>query len=217
MQKIDSLEEYLDMYSGQYTEEALNFIVNNFDYNTSVDIIAQIRSKLDLFRPEKDPFQGFINYLRSKGLLKGKILEIGSGYYPILAERMADEQGIEVTGIDPKLVETEIPKLKLIKGSFPEDVRIKDFDVVVAMMPCEITIPVINAAIEERKPFSIMLCQCAPSIELKYAAPYSIDFWVDKVILEAYKNLEPNANISIDRLPHIYGRSNEIITKTYSK
>lgn len=208
-----SLEEYLSQYGKQYPKEALDYIKTHFNEESQYDIIIQIRSKMNLISSKKDIYQGFIKYLNRKGLLQGEILEVAAGFYPILSERMSKKKKVRITTIDPKLVTTTLPNIRLIKREFPEGVTVERYDTIIAMKPCEATIPIIDMANKHHKNFSIMICGCAPE---KYQPIYYTQ-WENYIYHYILDTLDEEAILSVDKLKDSYECPFPIYTKTYQK
>lgn len=216
--QLKALESFLKQYGQYYPEEAIKFIKKNFLYENDTDIILQIRSKLNLIPPEQDIYQGFINNLKQYNLNRGDLLEVASGFYPILSERLTSEPNVnQVTAIDPQIIPCSSAKLKTQKCRFKLTDNTKKYNCLVALKPCEITIDIIQNAFKYHKPFSVGLCGCT---HFTYISPFFIptyERWEQHIEDTINANLEPNAEVYIDHLASSYHYPYKIFTKIYKK
>ena len=91
------------------------------------------------------------------------ILEVGGGVYPTLAERIFTKAG-KVTVYDPRLSKGEVDtdKLKLVRKDFKKNMSLRDYDLVLALMPCRGAEAVLDACVEQDKDFIVGLCEGGP-------------------------------------------------------
>lgn len=212
---MKTLEEYLDRYGHMYSEYALDTIINNFYTDSPADIIVQIKSKLGLIDKEHDVYEGFIEHLKEHELLHGRILEVGCGFYPTMAEKIRDyDFDVNLTCVDPRLVTTDLPGLKLIKGTFPEDTRgLNKYDAIISLLPCEATIPIIEESRVYSKPYSIALCMCTHFDDPFIHYPVTYDNWERYVRKQSHK--ETNAKIEEGYFKEQYNVPFLLLTKKY--
>lgn len=215
MPNIKNLQDFLDAYSKEYPPLAIDAILRDFDTDAKYDILMQVKSKLNLLKEEEDIYQGFINHLKEEELARGNILEVGSGFYPILAERLSKIKGTRVTAIDPNLVTTHIPGLKLIRRKFPDAVNVENYDSVVAMMPCDATISIIRESNKRHIPFSIMLCQCTHFPHPALFEPIYYEKWENYVFECIERTRQSDSILSEKQLPDSYQLPFKIITMKY--
>lgn len=107
--------------------------------------------------------ESFANYVSRRLHKKGakKVLEVGSGRTCRLS-RMLEEKGFKMTCIDPKIdlqfVAEKNPGIILQKEVFDLSYGLSNFDYVIAEEPCDATEYIIQACIQQNKPFIMTLC-----------------------------------------------------------
>ena len=183
---MDNLEEYMQVYGRNYSDEARNAIYELYDTDTPVDIILQIKSRLNKL-PKENVYDSFINKLDEYDMLKGRVLEVSCGFYPALAWRIVKTHDVELTSIDPRLVTLKSEGVHLIKGTFPNDVNVNDFDSIISLLPCEATLPIIKESYIYNKPYLFVLCKCTHFTNPWDLMTVSYDRWENIVLNHAYK------------------------------
>jgi len=130
-------------------------------------------------------FLGFRDLLDDVFSIKDKnIVEIGGGVIPRLAYRISD---IQTTGsikvYDPRLSEYEqsSDRLILIKKTFNPWIDVSDADILIGLMPCEITEGIILSAIKSNKDFMIGLSDATIYDDYSDYFP-STEEWIEGVI-----------------------------------
>ena len=215
-QKVKLLGINLD----NYPNDAITFIYDNFcffeqDFSITPDIILQIKSKLGIIQEENDIYIKFIDHLAQNNILHGNILEVGSGFYPTLAQKLMQIETVDnVTAMDPNLTIINDPQLKLIKADFASNTDISKYDSIIGFKPCAATLPIIQAANSQKRPFSIVLCECTHFQNPYLYMPISIEKWRDYVWNTANETLDSGAILkeSFLEFPKHY-----TLTKTYQK
>lgn len=214
--RLKKLENFIKQYGQYYPKEAIDFILANFNDKCDADIVLQIRSKLDLIAEEDDLYDGFLKILAQYDLNKGDILEIASGFYPILAEKLAKQPNIRsVTAVDPRVIPSPLKQVQTEKRLFKLSDNTKKYTCFVALKPCEATISIIKNAYSFHKPFTIGLCGCTHFTYINQLLPISYGDWEKHVEGVIKDNLEDYANIYIDYLDGRYNYPYKIFTKTY--
>lgn len=219
---ISKINEYLDEYGKYYTSGELSYIkhhiLRSIRQYPQCDIINQIIELLGLVSDEKNVHRGFLDLVKKYHSLDQDILEVGSGYYPILSTYISEEQNKlgkgTITAMDPSSIKEDIPGIKVLKKSFSLQTDINPYKLILAYMPCEATIPLVKKANTSHKPFSIALCGCVHDFRSCFSEPTS-EMYQDYVIDIANSTLEEDAEIVIDRLPERYIIDLPILTKRY--
>ncbi len=163
-----ALNQYLQKYGQYYSKDAKSFIEQEFfhllDSDIAPDILMQLYAKFKVLPKEKDIYYRFTDWIDKQYHIDKNILEIGGGYYPMLAknisERQVKLQKGTITVYDPLLVTTKLENIKLYKTPFINKTDISSYDLLVGISPCEATRTMIQSAIEYRKEFFIALCGC---------------------------------------------------------
>lgn len=204
------LEEYLKEYGHGYDSKALAFIRDNFlryyhDFE-HIDILSQIYSHISVLSDDRDVYKKFMNFINEKYGLNQDILEVGSGFFPILAEKIDTyQQSINkgsITAIDPLLIPTSLGNVKLYKSSFSSNMSLKNYTLVTSMYPCESTVRIIESANAQDKDFSLLTCGCThfPDYELYYGGYSTVEDWQNYLYRLAKKTSKSDRIIDIDYL-----------------
>lgn len=204
------LEEYLKEYGHGYDSKALAFIRDNFlryyhDFE-HIDILSQIYSHISVLSDDRDVYKKFMNFINEKYGLNQDILEVGSGFFPILAEKIDTyQQSINkgsITAIDPLLIPTSLGNVKLYKSSFSSNMSLKNYTLVTSMYPCESTVRIIESANAQDKDFSLLTCGCThfPDYELYYGGYSTVEDWQNYLYRLAKKTSKSDRTIDIDYL-----------------
>lgn len=204
------LEEYLKEYGHGYDSKTLAFIRDNFlryyhDFE-HIDILSQIYSHISALSDDRDVYKKFMNFINEKYGLNQDILEVGSGFFPTLAEKIDTyQQSINkgsITAIDPLLIPTKLGNVKLCKSSFCGDMSLKNYTLVTSMYPCESTVRIIESANAQDKDFSLLTCGCThfPDYELYYGGYSTVEDWQNYLYRLAKKTSKSDRIIDIDYL-----------------
>lgn len=204
------LEEYLKEYGHGYDSKASAFIRDNFlryyhDFE-HIDILSQIYSHISALSDDRDVYKKFMNFINEKYGLNQDILEVGSGFFPTLAEKIDTYQQStnkgSITAIDPLLIPTSLGNVKLCKSSFCGDMSLKNYTLVTSMYPCESTVRIIESANAQDKDFSLLTCGCThfPDYELYYGGYSTVEDWQNYLYRLAKKTSKSDRIIDIDYL-----------------
>lgn len=215
-------------YGSRYSEEFWNYIEENFEYyidkNTSPCLLMQIYDQIGIKYPDGNFYEAHVNKVKANFDITRSILDIGSGHIPSFAKRLANEQRKlgkgTVTVYEPLLVQRRSTEsnLHLHRKEFTETTRIKEFDLLTGILPCEATETMIEKACENQKDFYIALCGC---VHANFYYPFmpitqSIyhDYLIDKA--ERLLNKYDNGTLVVETLgdnydidyPILYNRKN---------
>lgn len=162
--------------------EKIDAIQKRFGLKDSESVLRQVDASLGVLDSFNNEYLMLFNYLLDNGYdLNGNILEIGGGFYPVLATYIDEYQRKQkckrrlncgtITVIDPNLGVTSLGNIILKKDSFSYGCDISGYDLIIAQSPCLLTHDVLNSAIDNGKEFFVTLCKCLID---KY--PYLVDF-----------------------------------------
>lgn len=204
------LEEYLKEYGHGYDNKALAFIRDNFlryyhDFE-HIDILSQIYSYISALSDDRDVYKKFMDFINEKYGLNQDILEVASGFFPTLAEKIdIYQQSINkgsITAIDPLLIPTSLGNVKLYKSSFSSNMSLKEYTLVTSMYPCESTVRIIESANAQDKDFSLLTCGCThfSDYELYYGGYSTVEDWQNYLYRLAKKTSKSDRTIDIDYL-----------------
>lgn len=161
------LKDYMERYGIHYSKKAKAEIQKNFlDPSTPIieasDIFNQIYEYIGVFEKEKpNTYDVFIDCMIERMDINRRLLEVGCGYYPSLAKRIASLQKYgSVTAIDPRVVTTEVEGIEVISGYFSTRLGLEQYDMFYGLYPCEATIEMITLANIFNKDLCILACDC---------------------------------------------------------
>lgn len=154
--------EFYDDFHISFTMENIEDYLNGGD---EVDLLAQVAYAIgEKSRHKTTGHDRFFKYLIEHNGLGQDILEVSSGAYPILADKIDKYQTKigkgTITAIDPLLIPTKLGNIKLNRSLFDKDTDISKYSLVTGYYPCEPTYDIIVKANEEDKDFTIALCGC---------------------------------------------------------
>lgn len=179
------------------------------------DIFNQVNSFLDIEHPKGDFYQQNLEIIKKRFDLNCNVLEVGGGYLPSFAEKVAKEQLRRkkgtITVYDPKLLMKvpRFPNMKLVKRNFTEKTGIKKYDLLLGILACEGAEVLVEKACEENKNFYISICNC-PSRVLKGVPSTISSTSCQNLLIEKAKSIlrEQGENLEIITLEN---RSNPIL------
>lgn len=159
---ISRHREDFDDFELEWFQRNIARMEDNFNYYPFV--IREIYDILKLVDDKKNLYHRFYELVKELYDIRGKrILEVGAGVYPTLADRLCTEAGIVVC-YDPRLTRSreDTPKLKLVRKDFKKNMSLADYDLVISLMPCKGAEAVCDACVEQDKDFIVGLCEGGP-------------------------------------------------------
>lgn len=161
------LKEYMEHYGHLYSEGAREeieccFLSRFSKIRYSSDVLNQLYELFGVFEENKDnTYDIFIDNMVKRMDINRKLLEVGCGYYPSLAVRIASMQKSgSVTAVDPKVVTDNVDGITVIKEFFSTSLGLEYFDMFYGLYPCEATIEMIILANIFDKDLCLMACDC---------------------------------------------------------
>lgn len=161
--------DYLNTYGYEYTELAIEFLLESFLLPMSIestpDILKQIYDELDMLLPEENCYLQFAQLVGETYGWNSHILEIGGGSFPSFSKHMDEFQQSRnssgtITTYDPRLVVNKLGNIRLHKEFFSKEMTVESYDLIVGIMPCEATSMIIKKATKEHKEFFLAMCGC---------------------------------------------------------
>lgn len=182
-----NFDEYINTYGHLYPDYVKEFIEahfldESFEIDFFPDVLHQVYSKVGAYDFVDNFYDLCINEIKKDYSLDGHILDVGCGFYPAFAERVAHLQHDgSVTAMDYDLITTEHGSVKLIKGTFTENTNLAKYDLVLGIMPCEATIPMIKNANKCDKDLFIQMCGCTHFEHPELIYPLTVGMWYEYV------------------------------------
>lgn len=190
--------DFLNKHITDYTEREIKYIKRNA---TSImqstpniyvaDILRQIYDELGLLPDAGNMYHGFANLLENNFDLNGHIIEVGGGVIPSLAKKIAlRQQSGTITVYDPRVIPqmTNSPNLILKRQAFTKNTLIPNANIIIGFMPCDATIPIIEAAALNNIDFMIGLCEGGARTGYEWLE--SEDEWLSFITYTARHNLK---------------------------
>ncbi len=230
------LYEFLNENKDGYTEDELDFIKNffwiNFKSFATIDILMQLYDEIGVYEILKEAatsgkisnkflrdsfYEMHLKKLQDFFPIDGNILDVASGYIPAFGNNIAKKQlqiGTgKITVCDPSLIikESKYKNMILCKEEFTTNTDVTKYDLITGIMPCEATVPIIEAACKSQKDFYVAMCGCVhfPNDDLMvdYGVQYLVDEYQDYVIDFTERALKKydNGKLHIERLDSKYG------------
>ena len=130
------------------------------------DVIRELFDEVGLLPDKENIYEAFIGEIDNQFNIKNNhIVEVGGGRFPRLAKRISLKQDLgTITVYDPRLdrEEKSTDKMILKRENFTKDKSLKEFDLIVGLMPCQGINPLLDAAISNNKDFMVWFCEGGP-------------------------------------------------------
>lgn len=224
MQK--KFQVFLDKYGTKYMSDALHTIKENFGQNLErppFDIMSQVYAALQALPEKYNYYNGVMEDLEKTFGIDRHIVEIGGGMYPAFAELVDQKQRKikkgTITVYDPYLVPDKLGSIHLIKECFQMDTRLDNADLLVGLLPCQQTIPMVEKANHDHLEFYILMCGCThfPNDYYMNYLPITEAAWHNYVYEVADRTKESTASLEVGYLPDQYEMPYPIIKKKYKQ
>ncbi len=212
MTKEQKLLQYKKIFSEAYESypEIWDIIQEGFqesDYR--MDAVRQIAYAIQMLPEKYNFYKGFLEIVKRYHAIDQNICEIGAGFYPALSRDILKEQQRlqkgTITAIDPDIILPKHSKIKTRRESITSQTNLQEYDLLLAYMACDATIPIIDIANSYHKPYVIGLCGCLhESYNPFLPISYQIRKQHESIIWYARNNLEPNMELIIETLPKQY-------------
>lgn len=190
------MKRYGDKYDDYIREILYTEFLKNVGEREMYGEFYQLYDHLNIIQPKDNPYIYHLNTISNNFDLSGNILEVGCGAYPSFARRIADKQlkigKGTITVYDPSLVTrrtTKYKNMKLVAKEFTPEVSIKEYDLVIGIMPCLATDSIIESLSITPKDFYISFCGC--------------DHYAIRFGYNPFRFMTPSYNSNIEELKHI--------------
>lgn len=205
--------KYIDIYGSRYDDIDKEYIINNFFKclkEDSPDILNQIYYDLKVFKYGELYYDYYIDRINTLYGLNRNIIEVGCGYNPSVSKEISRLQlklgNGTVTAYDPLLLntKTDIKNLKLCKESFSEITDVSKFNLMIGIMPCNITEKMIESAAKNNLDLYLAMCGCVHNNSFPF--PISPRYYQNYIINYAkalYENSK-DKKIEVEFLPLQY-------------
>lgn len=168
MKKYD---EFMGKYGKFYDDDLKSLFDREFIDSIGERLVpsefTQLYDKFGAIKDSDNIYLSHLSKLKSAFNLECNILEVGGGYCPTFAAKIASEQiklGCgKITVYDPNIIVGSIDKYKnmtLCKNEFTGNTDISKYDLVIGLMPCISTKNIIEALSKTPKDFYIAFCGC---------------------------------------------------------
>lgn len=217
--------EFKRNYQAKYNQDLWNYIEENFwcyvFSNCAPDVLMQVYSEMGIQHEQGDFYDEHIKRIKERFDISCNILDIASGEIPSFANKLAYEQlklkKGTLTLYEPLLIDTKpkYPNMTLHRRNFTPKTRIKKFDLLTGILPCEATETIIEQACRNHKDFYIAMCGCVHLAEPYYFGSYiSPHYYQNYVIDKTKKLLEKygNGELEVSRLDSSYEIDYPILT-----
>lgn len=202
------LINHLNRYKDSYGIALLPLYEGCCKKEISVHTIAEIYAYLDFLDQEENIYYQFMQNVKQKQNLGCHILDVSCGHLPILAREIRKEQiklkKGTITCIDPLVFPLPLDGIHVVKGFFPKDIDVKQFDLLVGMRPCEATIPMMEQAYYNQIPYSILPCgdshlsrQELEAYQQRYPRESEMDLWRRHLARKALKTIDTSASLEL--------------------
>ena len=161
------LHEFVINYSRFIPHNQMQYIMERMlddRYFTNPNLYP-IYAHLGLLHDENNYYMQIKNLIVRKYNIGSNILEVGCGFFPTLSLMIDKEQkkvgSGSITGYDPRVISTiGFGDTKLHNKIFDSNTDISNFDLSVAVKPCEATEDFILNNNANKKPFILGFCGC---------------------------------------------------------
>lgn len=164
------INEFLEVHKDAYTDKERDFIRKNAEWTVHSSnafyvssILRQVLAETNLLEEHKNMYKGFLKILEEQFDINRNIVEVAGGIFPSLAKMIALKQETgTITVYDPRIVVPDhCPKnLIVTRKSFTTKTKIpEDTQMLIAFMPCDATMDIIESACKNNMDFMISLCE----------------------------------------------------------
>ena len=181
------LGRFLQEYGNMFSEKVKEYIVRHFfdDKEDRINIISQIRGLYGMDCFYEDRYQLLFNELKNDFDLNCNVLEVGSGFFSIMAHYVDNyQQKGSITAIDPNIIDKNVGNIIIKKEKFDALKYNGNYDFIFGISPCSATNEIILSANIHKKPFMIALCGCVNYGDSKDIIEYVNETKCDDAIVE---------------------------------
>ncbi len=190
LQFTKAFNEYIEKYGDLYPKEALEYIKSHFlgdefKNGIAVDIMSQIYEEIGVYEAVGNTiYSNYLEYLKKHYDINRHLLDVGCGFYPSFAKKVAASQTSgSVKAIDYDVITTDVPGITVERAEFDTDYDVSDIDFIYGLEPCEAVTDMIKSANAHNLDLCICMCGCTHfNISFRYNVYNTYRYWLDYVI-----------------------------------
>lgn len=219
-----SVEEFLTKYGNTYNEEALDYIISN--YETDIDkvdrpaVMTEIYSSLDILSQNKNIYYYLFQKLTENHNIDKNILEIGTGRFPTLSKFIYKNQQLKnkgsITLYDPEFSIKFARKGRIIRQPLAQRINIESYDLITAIVPSNQAESIIKQAEKYKKGLFLVLCGIT-YFEKNRTYDASISKEREDYIKYLIYNRDNDFIVEEEQVPEKYGVNYLILSKKLKK
>ncbi len=167
-EQLEMIKQFILRYNYPRKEELCELVDQEKFYGDYYNLFCQIFSKLQLFDKKDDPYEIMLGYIMKYFEINVSVLDFCSGHYPVLAEKIAQEQkknniilsqgSIDV--YDMAVVTDKINGINIHRQFINSSINMSNYKLVVAQKPAFMYDQIIELACKNRKDFIINPSEC---------------------------------------------------------
>lgn len=157
-------------YADKYGSRVWDFIERNMEYYLNDECapheLKELYDEMGLELSYGNFYEAHLQKFMEHFDITKNIVEIGAGYIPVFAKKIANEQmklgAGTITVYEPLLIprRSNIKNMHLHRKEFKSNTRIKEFDILTGIYTCDATEVIIESACRNKKDFYVALCDC---------------------------------------------------------
>lgn len=196
---------YKENYEKYYNAEERAFIDEHFFTDVTkkngVDLLMQIYSELGLDEDQNTFYKAHLQKIKELFGLERNIIEVGSGFIPAVANKIAAyQQKIHkgtITIYEPllRIMTSNYPNMTIHKEAFTLDTPVDHQSLGISILSCEATSTIIKSFCQNKMDFYIAMCGCDHSGNLFWTNP---TFYQDRMIELAKRLVKEYDNGSLE-------------------
>lgn len=162
----ENFYNYIHKYGQYYPPHVLSHIIARFMsqsyYSNAVsDVEYQVYSAIGVYDYQEDCYDKSIKDIKETYDLNVNILEVGCGYYPRVAEKISKIQTTgRITVMDPRVIPVDNIGVRINRAAFDKNTEVRGYNLIIGIMPCEATVPIIESACKNDIDMYIQVCDC---------------------------------------------------------
>lgn len=213
----EKLQKIKKKYTSKYNPLLWGIIERNIEYFLNDEFapceLLQLYSEMGIEHKYGNFYEAHLQKLKEHFDITKNIIEVGAGYIPVFAKKVAHEQlklgAGTITVYDPLLIprRSNIKNMHIHRTKFKYNTRIKEFDLVVGIYPCNATDVAIESACRNQKDFYIALCDCD---QMGTGNPKTYHDYIIKRA-ESLLNVYDNGTLVVDTLGGSFKNPNPIL------
>lgn len=157
---------FLTKYKDHYSEETIDFLLNEMDkdiYEQEIALLRQIFVASNFYEDDsKNPYLKYLRVFEEYFSYDQNIVDVGAGRFPADATLLKERQKSGTIAVyDPNILPIENKDLIIKKEKFTLQTDLTGQDLLFGIYPCEATEAMIRKANQEHKNLFLGLCGCS--------------------------------------------------------